>query len=180
MIGVAARHAMMVRLITALLALAMPFAVTKSATAAVPATPPRVLFICQYGTAKSAIAREVFRQRAQARGIPVLAFSRGITPAEHVSPALRARLLADGIDSTRDPVRTLTPDDIRSADIVVTFAPLPNGMAGKRALDWSASPSMNDAYPRARADLIVRVDALLERIRSEHQAAPAASQRNLP
>lgn|GEM_PF-150009 len=142
--------------------------------AAVRVSSPRVLFICQYGTAKSAIAREVFRQRAAARGIPIIAFSRAITPEEHVSPVLRARLLANGIDSTRDPVRTLAADDLKSADVVVIFNPLPQAMPVTRVLDWSALPSMNDAYPRASADLARRVDALLDRIeanehRSTHQ-----------
>ncbi len=145
-------------------ALAMPFAAAASDATVPPVSPPRVLFICQYGTAKSAIAREVFRQRASSRGIPVIAFSRGITPEEHISPALHAKLLADAIDSTRDPVQTLTANDLETADVVVAFNPLPQAMPVTRVLDWSALPSMNDAYPLARADLIRRVDALLNRI----------------
>lgn len=122
---------------------------------------PRGLFVCQYGTAKSAIAREVFRKRARDRGIAVTATSRGITPAEHVSSALRTRLKADGIDSARDGVQRLTADDLKAADIIVTFNPLPEEMGRVRAVDWSALPSMNENYFAARADLIRRVDALL-------------------
>ena len=91
----------------------------------------------------------------------VTATSRGITPAEHVSPALRTRLKADGIDSTRDGVQLLTADDLKAADIVVVFNPLPKEMGRVRAFDWSALPSMNENYFAARADLIRRVDALL-------------------
>lgn len=158
-------------------ALALNFGVVASGAAATAGAPlaPRVLFICQYGTAKSAIAREVFRQRAQARGIPVFAYSRGITPAEHISPTLRTRLLADGIDPAREPVQTLAQADIKSADIVVTFNPVPKTLRARRTLDWSSLPSMNDAYPRARADLLVRVDALLDRIRTERRDQTAAS-----
>ena len=167
-------------LVTGRFAVATSFITAASTAAPLPVTPPRILFICQYGTAKSAIAREVFRRRASERGIPAVAFSRGITPGEHVSPALRARLLADGIDSTRDGVRTLTPNDLEAADIVVAFDPLPKAMSEVRVLDWSGLPSMNDAYPRARADLIRRVDALLDRIATDQLANPASPIRRRP
>ena len=42
------------------------FAVIPGAGLAAP-KPPVVLFICEFGTAKSAIARELFRKRAKAR-----------------------------------------------------------------------------------------------------------------
>jgi len=129
----------------------------------------RVLFICQYGTVKSAIAREVFRKRARERGIAVTSFSRGITPEEHVSPALRAHLKADGIDTAHDPVRMLAVDDLQSADIVVILNPLPKGMAATNIRDWTALPSMNDAYPAARADLLRRIDVLLDTIALKHR-----------
>lgn len=123
---------------------------------------PKILFICQFGTAKSAIAREMFRVRARARGINVSAFSRGITPGDHVSEALKAKLKADAIDTTRDRLRALSPKDMRAADIVVAFNPLPKTMQATDLRDWSATPSVNDDYPSARANLIARIDALLD------------------
>jgi galactitol-specific phosphotransferase system IIB component len=123
---------------------------------------PNVLFICQFGTAKSAVAREVFRKRAKKRGISVTAFSRGITPEEHVSPALRRQLAADGIDSTADGVAKLTRADIDRADIIVAFNPIPNAFKRKGIQNWSSLPSMNDSYPAARTDLARRIDALLD------------------
>ena len=127
-------------------------------------TPPRVLFICESGTVKSAVARELFRRRAAERGIRVTAFSRGITPEEHVSPALRQRLIADGINSTGDGLQMLAQKDLKAADIVVVFDPLPTTLSAPRLLDWSALPSMNDTYLLARADLDRRIDALLDAI----------------
>lgn len=125
---------------------------------------PTVLFVCQFGTAKSAVAREVFRRRAAERGIDAIAFSRGITPEQHVSPALRQQLVADGLETTRDGLHKLETSDLAVADIVVVFSPLPKGMWVAHVRDWSALPSMNDAYPLARADLRRRVDALLDTI----------------
>jgi len=126
--------------------------------------PLRVLFVCEAGTVKSAVAREVFRARAAARGIRVTAFSRGIAPAEHVSPALRQHLIADDIEPTRDGVNMLTQADLKAADVIVVFNRLPENLKARHVLDWSALPSMNDTYPQARAYLDLRIDALLDTI----------------
>jgi protein-tyrosine-phosphatase len=126
--------------------------------------PTRVLFVCQYGTVKSALARELFRRRAGERGIKAIAFSRGITPAEHLSAAARTSMAADGIDSARDPLRKLAPADLRKADIVVIFNPLPAKLATRPVRDWTATPSVNDDYANARPELDRRIDALLDAI----------------
>ena len=59
---------------------------------------PTVLFICQAGTVKSAIARELMRRSAIARGVRVRVFSRGIAPEQHLSPQLKERLASEGIN----------------------------------------------------------------------------------
>ena len=124
-----------------------------------------VLFVCQYGSVKSSIAREVFRARAAALGVGVSAISRGITPQDHISPALLEHLRADGIDPKRDPLRKLDQDVLSAADIVVLFDTLPADLVRKDALDWSAMPSMNQSYDQARAFLDPRIDALLTTLR---------------
>jgi Low molecular weight phosphotyrosine protein phosphatase len=124
--------------------------------------PPVVLFVCPAGTAKSAIARELFRKRAQERGIAATAFSRGLHIDDHISAALRQNLDAEGIDTRRDGFAVLAPKDARRADVVVTFAPLPAAYRSAKLRDWSAVPSVNDAWPTARADLDRRIDALLD------------------
>lgn len=133
--------------------------------------PPVVLFVCDFGTAKSAIARELFRRRARERGIAVTAFSRGLQIADHISPPLRQQLDAAHIDSRRDGFAVLTADDVRRASMVVTFARLPPGFRPTELLDWSALPSVNDAWPAARAELDRRIDALLDSIEAEGRKA---------
>ena len=65
-------------------------------TALAAACPPaKVLFVCPAGTVKSAIAREVLRSRALTAGLAVEGASRGLTPEDHVSPALAANLYRD-------------------------------------------------------------------------------------
>lgn len=123
---------------------------------------PRVLFVCQFGSVKSPIARELLRRRARARGIAVLAFSRGITPEPHLPAEIAARLRDEGVDPARDGFHRLLPIDARSTDVVVHFDPLPLGFMGARTLDWSANPSMLTSYPASRADLDRRIEALLD------------------
>jgi hypothetical protein len=58
---------------------AFAMALVQSSNVAIAAKrPKRVLFICQFGSVKSPIARELFRRRAKERGIAVIAWSRGI------------------------------------------------------------------------------------------------------
>jgi protein-tyrosine-phosphatase len=133
---------------------------------------PVVLFVCEFGTAKSAIAREVLRKRASERGVAVVTLSRGLKIENHISPWLKAKLDADNIDPRHDAPRVLTGKDIRTADIVVTFAALPTGYQPHRLLDWAELPSVNDDYVTARADLDQRIDGLLDSIaksKDEHQ-----------
>jgi protein-tyrosine-phosphatase len=150
-----------------LIVLAFACLLSGSGVSAEPAptpAPTRVLFVCQFGTVKSALARELFRRRAGQRGITATAFSRGITPAEHLSAAARTSMAADGIDPARDPLRKLAPADLRRADIVVIFNPLPMKLATRPVRDWAATPSVNDDYANARPELDRRIDALLDEI----------------
>lgn len=126
--------------------------------------PPRVLFVCKYGTTKSAIAREMFRQRAQARGIATVAFSRGLMLEDHISPPLRERLTAAGIDPAKDKPRVLRPKDWKKADIVVVFDPLPADTKPSDVRDWTDMPSMNQEYDKAKALMDQRIDSLLDEI----------------
>jgi len=127
--------------------------------------PKTVLFVCQAGTVKSAIARELFRARATERRIDVRAISRGLKPEDHVSAVLKAHLATDRIDSTREPVQALDQAALDRADIVVLFDPLPANLVRPDARDWTATPSMNDSYDQARAFMIERIDALLDELR---------------
>lgn len=135
-----------------------------AATGASAPPKPRVLFICQFGTAKSAIAREFFRRRARERGISVLAFSRGLTIEDHISQPLSTALREEGIDAAHDRARKLTKRDFRAADIVVFFNPLPASLGPVVARDWTTLSSFNDNWAQARADLVPRIDALLDEI----------------
>ena len=126
------------------------------------ATPPKVLFICQAGTVKSPVARELFKRRAKERGLLVNVAARGITPEEHMSPKLLAAALADGIDPKIEPVRRLAIEDMRAADVVIYFDRPPFASEFPGALDWTDLPSMNDDYPGTRAIILKRSEPVID------------------
>lgn len=137
---------------------------TSSHSYAKPAASKRILFVCQYGTAKSVIAREFFRKRALRRGITVQAVSRGITIEDHISEGLRRNLAADGINPNVEAIQVLAPLDWQSADVVIAFNPLPPGLLHADIRDWSDLPSMNERYKKSRAILKRRIDKLLDEV----------------
>lgn len=134
------------------------------ATAAPINRPPRVLFICQFGTVKSPIARELLKRRAAERHISLAVSARGITPQQHITPELRQRLATDGINPAAEPLRRLRPKDIASADLVIAFDKLPQSFHPHRFEDWTDLPSVVNDYDHARAVLDDRIDQLLDRL----------------
>ena len=122
--------------------------------------PLHVLFVCPVGTVKSAIAREALRRRVALLRLPVAVESRGLSPANHLTPALIERLRADGIDPTVDPVRALTAEDVTRADIVIAFDEAAASPLLAKARAWR-TPSWLASYDAAKADLAARLDRLV-------------------
>jgi len=139
---------------------------------AAPTRPTKVLFVCDAGSVKSAIAREQLRRIAAARHLPVAVSSRGIAPADHVSPALAVALASDGLDVRREPVRQLEVADLRDADVIVVFTPLPSRFGSWPVRDWTDVPSMNERYADAQRALLEKLDQLAAEI--ARRAPPTA------
>jgi protein-tyrosine-phosphatase len=126
--------------------------------------PKRVLFICQFGSVKSPIARELFRRRAKERGIAVIAWSRGITPEAHMTPILLGMLKVDGIDPEVDGLHKLARGELRQADIAVLFDPVPGKLQNKSVRDWIDTGSFNTSYETEKPKLMKRIDQLLDEL----------------
>src|SRR5690349_21253745 len=137
---------------------AVLLALAPTLASAAPASLPRILLICQFGTVKSPIARELLKRRAAERHVPVTVAARGITPQQHITPELSARLVKDGINPAAEPLTKLGRADIAAADLVIAFDKLPAEYHPSRLEDWSDLPSMVDDYDRARAVLDKRID----------------------
>ena len=123
-----------------------------------------VLFICQYGSVKSAIARELFRRRALERGVQVTAISRGIELESHLTPQLRATLAADGIDPESDGQHQLSKADLHHADMTIILDPLPKQWKARRVHDWTDIRSFNQFFETEKPRVLARIDQLLDEI----------------
>lgn len=121
-----------------------------------------VLFVCQAGTVKSAIAREVARKKARELGLKIEFRSRGISPEDHVTPDMLARLADKGIDPRSEPVAKLSQADLDAADLVVAFNRLPPGMKVRNLRDWTDSPAFSEDHDRAMTAIETRVAGLLD------------------
>ena len=127
--------------------------------------PPRVLFICRFATAKSATARELLRKLAKQRGLALDVRSRGITPADHMPPQIRQRLIAEfGVDPASEPPHKLTQRDLDRADMVVLFDQLPPALHKTATLDWTEQPSLIEQFDPSMAWLQQHCEALLEQL----------------
>jgi len=131
--------------------------------------PAQVLFVCPYGTVKSAIARETLKRRAADAGLAVRVRSRGLDIQDHVTAALARQLKADGVDPAAEPPRRLEPADLTPGQIVVVFdeAAQDPRLAGARSWDV---PSWSD-YPAAKAALSDRIAALVAELRERQSRA---------
>jgi protein-tyrosine-phosphatase len=135
-----------------------------AAAAATPSDAPKILFVCQYGTVKSPIARELLRRHAAARRLRVSVASRGIAPEEHLPADVRERLTREGVDLASEPLQKLTQADLDQADVVVLFDKLPASFTATNVQDWTDLPSILNSYRDARTELDRRIDALVLRI----------------
>ena len=126
--------------------------------------PQHILFVCPAGSVKSAIAREIMKRRAREVGLVVDVRSRGVTPEDHVSPGLAARLRADGIDVSAQPLTALSKDDLAWADRIIGFDSALQSPGMEQAEAWDI-PSWNDAYDGAKAALIPKVETLISVIK---------------
>ena len=126
--------------------------------------PPRVLLVCPFGTVKSAIARELLARKAAAQSVPVEVRSRGIRIEDHVSPALGARLKADGLNVSSQPPAELQAADVRWADVVVAFDEASDSRLLSEKQAWR-TPSWLADYDVARADLEQRLEGLIAELR---------------
>jgi protein-tyrosine-phosphatase len=123
-----------------------------------------IVFVCLHGSAKSLIAAEHFRRRADARGILHRAASFGLEPDPEVPPHVVAGLATDGFDVRGYVPRLAAADELAAATRVVSFGcdvgPLtPSAIHIDR---WDDVPMVSDGYARARDAIVARVEALLD------------------
>jgi protein-tyrosine-phosphatase len=142
------------------LGLGLALLMTPLAARAGPSAAAKVLFVCQAGTVKSAIAREALKQRAAQRGLALEGRSRGINIEDHVSPGLAARLAVDGLNPRAEAATALGAGDLAWPDLVIAFDEAAHATGLERARVWTIA-SWNDRYDEAKAGMEANISALL-------------------
>ncbi len=129
--------------------------------------PTDVVFVCQYGYAKSLVSSRHFERMAKDRGIPVRAIARGITPNDSVPGPLAAALSGDGFGVESYQPQTLGTDDLADADYVVSFGNEVPESAGASRMDWSDVSALSVDYLKARNEIVAHLSNLLDEIEAD-------------
>lgn len=96
---------------------------------------PTVLFVCQHNAGRSQLGSHLLDVIAPGRFI---ATSGGLKPAAEINPIVAEALQEVGADTSGARPRRVTPEDLATADVVVTMKPgleLPGPVAGRR-VEW--------------------------------------------
>ncbi len=129
---------------------------------------PEVLFLCVHNAGRSQMAAALLSKRAQG---DVVVHSAGTDPGETLNPAVVEAMAEVGLDISDQKPKKLTDEMARRADVIITMGcgdacPV---YVGKRYEDWELSDPAGKTLEEVRAirnDIAVRVDGLIEQVRS--------------
>jgi protein-tyrosine-phosphatase len=130
------------------------------------AAPPRVLFVCLHGAAKSVIAAAHFRRLAAARGLGIGAVAAGTEPDPELAPGAVKGLAGDGLAAAPARPRPVTLYDLDTASRVVSFGCDVTPARGQRVDRWDV-PAVSDGYAAARERIVANVERLVAELGAE-------------
>jgi protein-tyrosine-phosphatase len=131
----------------------------RAQTSATPA-PPRVLFVCLHGAAKSVIGAAHFRRLAAARGLAIGAVAAGMEPDPQLAPGAVKGLAGEGLQPSLRRPRPVTLHDLDSAVRVVSFGCDVVAAPSQRVEQWDVPP-VSDGYEAARDRIVAHVETLV-------------------
>lgn len=122
--------------------------------------PPRVLFVCQHGAAKSVVAAAHFRRLAAARGLTVDAVAAGTEPDPELAAGAVKGLASEGLTAAPARPRPVTLHDLETAKRVVSFGCEITPARGQAVQQWDV-PAVSDGYSAARDRIVAKVEELV-------------------
>lgn len=129
----------------------------------------KILFVCEHGSAKSIVAAAQFAKLAKQQGLDIQVVSRGINPDSTVSDAVNQHLTADGFNKHKDKPVKLSTADLKSADYVVLFNPLPDKFVEPSTTEKWNIPSFEAGYPIAKDSILTNIERIIQRIKTENK-----------
>ena len=127
---------------------------------------PHVLFLCPHGAAKSVLASAYFEKLAREKGLNVRVDARGTEPDPRVSPKVAEHLTKNGYRVPVETPRKVTPDDLTSADIVISLGCDVRGLAVRPGTlrQWDEVPGPGEDFAGADAAIQRRVASLVDEL----------------
>jgi arsenate reductase (thioredoxin) len=128
----------------------------------------RVLFLCQYGGAKSVMAAAYFNRLAEQSGLVAIATAAAAEePYPAVPPAVVEFLHGEGIEVGTFEPRRVDDHDLRDASRIVSIdCDLGScGLANAGAERWDDVPKVSEDLPRSASAIRRHVEALVEELR---------------
>jgi arsenate reductase len=138
-------------------------------TAAQPAVKTgKVVFVCQYGSAKSVIAARFFNRMAAEEDLPFLAVARGIEPEPVIPPYVRDPIRADRfeIGPEEKPVPLDAGETHDAVAVICIMCKLPPGQlaVARQSMEWTDVPDVSEGYTAARDRILGHVKELMVRL----------------
>lgn len=140
------------------------YAYCRSRTAA--ASPPRVVFVCLHGAAKSVIGAAHLRRLAAARGLIVEAVAAGTEPDPQLAPAAVKGLEGEQLRPAPSRPRPVTLYDLDRAARIVSFGCDVVATRGQHVEQWEV-PAVSDGYAAARDRIVANVERLVSELTRE-------------
>ena len=127
---------------------------------------PVVLFLCTHNAGRSLAAKVLLEHYADGS---VDVRSAGSEPGDQLNPSVVAVLIERGLDPTKEFPKSLTDEEVRQADVIVTMGcgdACPVHL-GKRYIDWDLEDPAGQPVDAVRPivdDIDGRVQALLHEL----------------
>ena len=126
-----------------------------------------VLFLCPHAAGKSILAATYFRSACARLGVDAVATVAGTDPDPDVMPNVAAALHRQGFAITDTP-RLVTPDDTRTADLIVSIGCDHDEIPAEQITEWDT--------PLLSVDLTGSINAIHDHAEAlAHQLATAKS-----
>lgn len=126
---------------------------------------PRIVFICEHGTAKSIIAAAYFNKLARENHLNLTAIARGTLPDAELSSKTITGLREDGLTPIESIPTKLDREVLESAQRVISFCTLLNEYSPKASVEyWDNVPPVSEDYGRARDAIVARLKELINHL----------------
>ena len=119
-----------------------------------------ILFVCEHGAGRSAVAASYFNKIAQKKGLNYQAIFRGITPQEALGVSTKNGLIKDSVDVTNLVPTKISKNDVSNAFKVITLdCTLPDSL-NKADAQWTGIQWTGN-YDVSKNDIKIKIDELI-------------------